>query len=362
MTAATRDDPLALPGIATPPSDRSGDVAVAIVGCGAHSTASILPSLRYAGARLIAVCDLDLERAELARRQFGAEKAYGSVDEMLTRNDLDAVLVVGPPELHVSAGIAALQSGRHVFIEKPPGVDLAGALRLQAAGRAAGRQVQVGFMKRRASAYRLVRQVVDDVDFGSVTSAQLTYAHWPVSGLRLHLVDMSIHALDLMRLLGEPVRMTVFKRSIQDRNVVALTLVHSSKAVSQLDLSAFQPGVQERLVVTGENAVVRAENMAEVTYVRQLADAPNEAPNNRVTNRWAPELSIPDRENDRLVLQGYAPELIAFTNAIRDGHPVDPSIDDGVAAMTLVEAIIAAPEGLSTVELASPAAHRSLAG
>jgi myo-inositol 2-dehydrogenase / D-chiro-inositol 1-dehydrogenase len=174
---------------------------------------------------------------------------------------------------------------------------------------------------------------------------------------------MSIHALDLMRwLLGEPVRMTVFKRSIQDRHVVELTLEHSSKAVSQLDLSAFQPGVQERLVVTGENAVVRAENLAEVTYVRQLAGAPNEAPNNRVTNRWAPELSIPDRENDRLVLQGYAPELIAFTDAIREGRPVDPSIDDGVAAMSLIEEIVAAPEGFSTVELSRRVESQSQAG
>jgi len=86
--------------------------------------------------------------------------------------------------------------------------------------------------------------------------------------------------------------------------------------------------------------------------VRQTAGMPAEAPNNRVTTSWSPEFAIPDRENDRLVLQGYAPEMIAFADAIREGRPVDPSIDDGIAAMRVIEAVVEAPEGLSIVEIA----------
>jgi predicted dehydrogenase len=358
VTVARRANPLALPDVTTARRHGPDAVGVAVVGCGVHSTSSILPSLRYAQVRLIAVCDLDLDRAELARRLFGAEAAYRSVEDMLARKDLDAVLVVGPPELHVSAGVAALESGRHVFVEKPPGVSLAGALRLQLASQAAGRQCMVGFMKRRASAYRLVKQVMEEPEFGLVTSVHLTYAHWPVAGLRLHLTDMSIHALDFVRwLLGDPVRMTVYKRAIRDCHVVALTLEHSSGAVSQLNLSAFEPGVQERLVVTGENAVVRVENVDKLVYVQQAPGEPNEVPNRRETRTWAPEHAFPDRENDRLVLQGYATEMIAFADAIRENAKIDPSIADGVAAMRLIETIVEAPDGLSMAELAgSPAA------
>ena len=351
MTERVPANPLALDPVVTGRRNPADDVAVAVVGCGAHSTSSILPAIRYAGMRLIALCDLDADRAELARRQFGAEKTYQSVDEMLARADLDAVIVVGPPDLHVSAGIAALETRRHVFVEKPPANSMADAQRLKQAGEAAKRQVMVGFMKRRSSAYRLVRQVMLNGEFGSVTSVQLTYAHWPVKGLRLHLLDMSIHALDLARwLAGDPSRMSVYKRPIGANHVVALTMDHP-EAVSQLDLSAFQPGVQERLVVTGQGAFVRVENMTDVVFVRQAAGAPAEAPNNRVTSSWTPEFAIPDPENDRLVLQGYATEMIAFADAIRDGSPVDPSIDDGIAAMRLIEAIVDAPTGLSIVEL-----------
>jgi predicted dehydrogenase len=350
---STSGDPLTLEPVASDDRDRLADVAVAVVGCGLHSSTAILPSLRYAGIRLLAVCDLDSERAETARRRFGAQFAYSSVDDLLARPDLDAVIVVGPPDVHVSAGVAALESGRHVFVEKPPGTSLEGALALQRAASAADRQVMVGFMKRRASAYRLVRRIIESDEFGPVTSVDMTYAHWPVAALRLHLVDMSIHALDTVRwLLGDPVRMAVFKRAIDDNHALALMIEHTGGAVSRLDLSAFAPGLQERLSVTGHDATVRVDDLVELTYVRQRGGTAPDQPNTRTIRSWRPELSLPDRENDAGVLQGYVPELIAFADAIRAGNAVTPSIDDGVAAMRLVEALIQAPAGLSVTELA----------
>jgi predicted dehydrogenase len=351
MTAIRPAFPLDLPAVSQADRDHADDVAVGVIGCGLHSTTAIMPSLRHAPIRLVAVCDLDRDRAESARAQFGAQAAHGSMDELVGRSDLDAVIVVGPPELHVRGALAALEAGHHAFVEKPPGGTLAEAEQIQAAARSAGKQVMVGFMKRHASAYRLVRQVMSETEFGPVTSVELAYTHWPVSGIRSHLIDMSIHALDTIRwLLGDAVRVAVFKRSIDDRHVVTLMTEHAGGGVGRLDLSAFAPGVQERLVVTGTDAVVRIDNLT-VTYVRQVTDAPPYETNRRITSTWAPEFSLPDRENDIQVLQGYATELIAFAEAIRSGQPVSASIDDGVAAMRLIEAIVQAPAGLSIVEV-----------
>jgi myo-inositol 2-dehydrogenase/D-chiro-inositol 1-dehydrogenase len=229
---------------------------------------------------------------------------------------------------------------------------LADALRLQRASRAAGKQLMVGFMKRFTSAYRLVKQIITDEEFGQVTSAHMTYAHWPVPGLRFHLTDMSIHAIDTVRwLLGDPVGLSIYKRSIRDNHVLAITADHASGAMSQLDLSAFQAGVQERLVVVGDETVVRVENLTHLDYTSQAPGTPLQECNTRLVNSWAPEFAIPFSEYDSLVLQGYATEMIAFADAVREGRNVNPSIDDGVAAMRVIEAIVAAPEGLSTVIL-----------
>ena len=60
MTSRLNDNPLALNAVSTGHRDRFDDVALAVVGCGLHSMTSILPSVRYAAMRLVAVCDLDL--------------------------------------------------------------------------------------------------------------------------------------------------------------------------------------------------------------------------------------------------------------------------------------------------------------
>jgi len=199
----------------------------------------------------------------------------------------------------------------------------------------------LGFMKRHASAYRLVKQITASDEFGAITSVHITYAHWSVGGIRPHLMDMSIHALDTVRwLLGNPLRVTSYKRPVRDNHALALMFEHRSGAISQLNLSAFQPGVQEQLVVTGEDAIVRVDNLTQLAYVRQ-------APNTSIYDAN----TLPDRENDVLILQGYATEMIAFADAIRRGERVSASIDDGVAAMRLIEAIADAPIGMATVEL-----------
>ena len=104
-----------------------------------------------------------------------------------------------------------------------------------------------GFNKRRASAYRLAAQLIAEPEFGELTSVELTYSSFPVPGLRLHLTDMSIHALDMVRwLAGEPVRIACYKRARGDNHVLALTVEHESGVVSRLELSALAPGIRER--------------------------------------------------------------------------------------------------------------------
>lgn len=83
---------------------------------------------------VVGVCDQARERAEQARRKFGLRHAFASLDEML-QADVDVVHVLLPPDRHVDAARRVLESGRHVFVEKPMGlaaaecralVDLAG--------------------------------------------------------------------------------------------------------------------------------------------------------------------------------------------------------------------------------------------
>ena len=93
---------------------------IAFVGCGTHSTNNLYPMLKYARARLVAVCDLDRNLAERNARLFGGESVHTDVDQMLAQAKPDALMVVGPDSIHYSVALKALAMGIPVFVEKPP--------------------------------------------------------------------------------------------------------------------------------------------------------------------------------------------------------------------------------------------------
>ncbi|RTL52728.1 MAG: NAD-dependent epimerase/dehydratase family protein [Rhodocyclaceae bacterium] len=71
---------------------------------------------------LVAVCDLAEEKAREAATAFGIPQVFTSLEQLLA-SDVEVVHVLLPPQLHGSATRALLESGRHVFLEKPMGLD-----------------------------------------------------------------------------------------------------------------------------------------------------------------------------------------------------------------------------------------------
>jgi predicted dehydrogenase len=68
---------------------------------------------------LAAICDLDRERAEALSDRVGRVDVYTDLDELLARDDIDAVAVATPARTHHGVVLAALRAGKHVLVEKP---------------------------------------------------------------------------------------------------------------------------------------------------------------------------------------------------------------------------------------------------
>ncbi|HEX6871819.1 MAG TPA: Gfo/Idh/MocA family oxidoreductase [Micromonosporaceae bacterium] len=322
-----------------------------LIGCGSHARMAILPALRFSRLHLVAVCDLDMTLAEQTARLFGASACYRDYHAMLAAEDLDVVAVIGPPALHHAAGLAVLASGRHLFVEKPPARSYALAAELAAA--AGDRQVMVGFQKRHARAYRMARAVASSASFGAPSMLRIGYSHVRTPGLREHLLDMSIHALDLARsFLGDVASGAVHLSARDDHHVIALTLEHTGGAVSMLSLSALEPRLQETVELAGDSTLLRVRDLSELTVERaapEWEDCYDTGPD--IATMWRPDFAIPTDDNNSLVLQGYAGELVELADAITTGRTVNGNIDDALAALALVEAIARAPLGFSMLDL-----------
>jgi predicted dehydrogenase len=69
--------------------------------------------------RLIALCDLDVERARRVLGQYSTVQALGSLDEVLADPRVEAVAIATPAGTHLPVALAALRAGKHVLVEKP---------------------------------------------------------------------------------------------------------------------------------------------------------------------------------------------------------------------------------------------------
>src|SRR5204863_1224600 len=126
---------------------RMSSIRLAVIGAGRQCTASLMPGIPYIPELdLVAVCDLKRELAEANARRFGAPAVYTDFPAMLREQSPDAVMVVGPPQMHEEIGLAVLEAGCHLFIEKPASPTVEGAKRLVDTARRAGKAGQVGHM------------------------------------------------------------------------------------------------------------------------------------------------------------------------------------------------------------------------
>ncbi|MFH1742712.1 MAG: Gfo/Idh/MocA family oxidoreductase [bacterium] len=324
---------------------------VGFVGCGSHATLSILPSLRFAPIDLVTVCDLQVDRAEYAARVFGAGDIASSAEELIARDDLDAVFVVGPPKVHTAVAIQAMQAGKHVFSEKPPGETLQAALEMQRVSRETGQHCFIAFMKRFSDNYVTAKKLMSEDFFGRPSQILARYAHWNQNTLRDHLVYMSVHLIDLARFfMGDYVRVVAEKNVLDGQHSFSISARFSSGAVGSLISSAQQPRVQERVEISGERALIVVDNIVNLEVHRSARNGIERRFDMSDIEMYRPDFSIPCQNQNSLVFQGYVGEVVHFAESILAGRAPSPNIDDGVAAMRIVDWLERGAEGVLELE------------
>src|SRR5579863_6193430 len=117
-------------------------------------------------ARLVAIADASAERARVVAEELEIENWYSSLEAMLERKDLDAVLIATPDKFHAKAVETAARAGKDVLCEKPLALNLADARAALDAVAKAGRRLQIGFMRRYDPAYAAAMKRIEAGEIG----------------------------------------------------------------------------------------------------------------------------------------------------------------------------------------------------
>src|SRR4029450_11740837 len=92
---------------------------IAIVGCGKVADQHVLAIHRIPDCEIVALCDREPLMARQLGERFGISACFSGLDEMLCAMALDVVHITTPPQSHCSLAKHCLESGSHVYLEKP---------------------------------------------------------------------------------------------------------------------------------------------------------------------------------------------------------------------------------------------------
>src|SRR6266571_1215911 len=143
-------------------------VRVALIGCGGIATAHLRACAALSElARVVVACDSNAERARRRAEETGAEACL-KYEEALARDDVEAVDLCLPHDLHEPVACAAAAAGKHVLVEKPIARNLAEADRMIAACADAGVHLMVAHCQRFSADRQTAKRLVDEGAIGRI--------------------------------------------------------------------------------------------------------------------------------------------------------------------------------------------------
>jgi predicted dehydrogenase len=203
-----------------------GTVRVGIVGLGGRGTNLLRTLAEMQGVEIVAVADPEPKHG--VRAQGIAEKATGkrpdylpSIEAILDRADMEAVVTALPCDLHAEAASLALRASKHVYAEKPMGLTVADCDALiEVAGAHPDQALHLGFQRRSHPRYRAAADLVARGEFGELVEGRVSWtsSNGPVQGHQGWLgkrersgdwmVEQAVHVWDLFHWLkgAPPVR------------------------------------------------------------------------------------------------------------------------------------------------------------
>jgi myo-inositol 2-dehydrogenase/D-chiro-inositol 1-dehydrogenase len=286
------------------------------------------------GARVTAVTDVNLDHAKKVAADLPDAKALQTGEELISDDDVDAVIVTSWGPTHEQYVLASIAAGKQVFCEKPLATTREACDRIIDAEVAAGKRlVMVGFMRRYDDGYRAMKQAIANGDIGAPLmfhSAHRNPTVPPHYVSDMIIADTCVHDFDIARFLldTEITSIQVFKPR-QNSNALEhltdpllLVLGTSSGAVIDVEASInIQYGYDIRGEVVGESGTIElAETNAVVL---------------KNTGRYGGRVPVDWRER---FIRAYDTEFQDWIDAVGKGESTGPSSWDGYAATIVCDA------------------------
>jgi len=320
---------------------------------------------KISGVELTAVADIAPDLA----KKFPDQKGFAAGEDLIKSGTVDAILIATPHYSHTPLGIAGLQNGLHVLVEKPISVHKADCERLIAARGDKKLVFAAMFNQRTDPAFKKLKHLITSGELGEirrinwiVTNWFRSQAYYGSGGWRATwagegggvLLNQCPHNLDLWQwLFGMPKSIRAFcsfgkYHSIEVEDDVTAYLEYANGATGVLITSTGEAPGTNRLEVTGERGKVVLEN-GHLHFTR------NEIPMSEFSRTTKEAFSAPPTWDVNIPTQGSGGqhnEIIQnFIDAIQKGTPLIAPAEEGIHSVELANTMLLSSDTKETIEL-----------
>jgi predicted dehydrogenase len=288
---------------------------------------------------ITAMASRDMDRARATTKKLGIPKAYGSYEELLADPDVYAIYNPMPNHLHVPWSIKALQAGKHVLCEKPIGLSSVEARKLIEAAEAHPQlHIMEAFMYRHHPQWQLARKLVDEGGIGELRSVHTGFTYYNVDPQNVRnmadiggggLMDIGCYCISVARFLFAAEPLTVSGMVDYDPEFgtdrLASGMLEFANGTATFTCST-QLAPYQRVNIYGTEGRIEID----IPF-----NAPPDQPCKVTHEQGNDSREITLDACDQYTLQGDA-----LARSILDNTPVPTPLQDALANMQVIEAVV----------------------
>jgi len=334
----------------------SKKVHVALIGAGYISDYHVRALQKLENVEIQAVAAIPVESARQFAGKYGITHYSDNAESLISRDDVDAVLIATPNKFHAPYAIDALKQGKDVFLEKPMAMNFEEGQQVVNSAEQSGRLVMVGHMWRFDEEAIFIKNVVQSDKLGRIfkTKGYGIHENWGPSGWFSQkelagggaLADMGVHAIDTVRfILGDPAAAEVYAKigtyfgeyDVDDSGMIMITWDNGTTSV--IESGWWHPHMD------GPEAGTRlfgTEGYASL-FPTELKLKVNDKP-----GIFKGELPDKEEHCDQSI---YDKQMAYFVDCIRNRAVPSPGLKEGLEVLRIVDAAYKSSETKQVVRL-----------
>jgi predicted dehydrogenase len=315
-----------------------------VLGVAKIATAKVIPAMQLAArCEVAAIASRDAARASQAAAALGIPKAFGSYAALLEDPDIDAIYIPLPNHLHLPWTTRAAEAGKHVLCEKPIAVNALEARRLLDVRDRTGVRIQEAFMVRTHPQWVRAKALADNGELGEVRAISGFFSYYNVDPVNVRnvaawggggLLDIGCYLVNTARFIfgAEPARVAGTLDLDGDFGVDRLaSMVLDFDGRHAIGTCSTQLQYYQRIQIVGTTGRVELE----IPF-----NAPIDRPCRILVDRTGEVHGDGIEYLEVDVCNQFTLQAEAFANAILDDRPQPAPLEDAVANMACVDAIV----------------------